>query len=127
MCEWLSCWLTVNKIPEYEDEEKKTNLDFEALKKAIPIHIRGRRRVALANKHLAERGLIQLTEGQPEPNLVVVSVTLAGYDLGRRYASVLDCTGIWFEEYRNHWLWLIAACIGGVLSLRPYSTSLAPC
>jgi hypothetical protein len=71
-----------------------------------------------ANKLLVERGLIAAHRPEnpvhrAEVHVVSVSLTTAGYDLGRRYSNWFDRTGLWFEHYRNHWIWLILACLGG--------------
>ena len=66
-----------------------------------------------ANKRLQERGLIEAREcgtGQYE-----VTITLTGWDLGCKYNSWWDRTGLWFREYKDHWIWLIVSFAGGVL------------
>jgi hypothetical protein len=66
-----------------------------------------------ANKRLQERGLIDLQErGTGHYD---VTITLAGWDLGRKYNSWWDGTGLWFREYKDHWIWLIVSFAGGVL------------
>ena len=75
-------------------------------------------RSEMANKVLSERGLITYTPPAvtpyPDPS-VRVSLTVEGYDLGRRYSHWFSRSGLWFNEYRNHWIWLLAAAIGGVV------------
>ena len=44
-----------------------------------------------------------------------ITLTIKGYDLGRKYSSWWDCSGLWFSEYRNHWMWVIVSFLGGVL------------
>ena len=34
------------------------------------------------------------------------------------YARFLTRSGEWFEEYRNHWLWLIVAFFGGAIGTK---------
>jgi hypothetical protein len=75
-------------------------------------------RVKRANKHLHERGLISLEHHEHELNMVLITLTLEGYDLGRKYTGFLTRSGLWFEEYRNHWLWLIIAFFGGVIGTK---------
>ncbi len=42
--------------------------------------------------------------------------TLKGYDLGRKYDSWWSRTGLWYSEYKGHWMWLIVAFLGGIIS-----------
>jgi hypothetical protein len=90
--------------PEGQDELRKTRRYLEAC-----------RRIPIANRLLAARGLITAVPHEHEPHVVIVTLTVEGYDLGRRYSNFLDRSGLWFEHWRNHWLWLIAACVGGAL------------
>jgi hypothetical protein len=50
--------------------------------------------------------------------VVLITLTVEGYDLGRKYARFLTRSGEWFEEYRNHWLWLIVAFFGGAIGAK---------
>jgi hypothetical protein len=81
----------------------------------IDAHFDSTNRVRNANTHLAARELIQTTNHQHEPGVIVVSLTIAGYDLGRRYASPWVRTGLWFAEYKDHWIWLILGFVGGII------------
>jgi len=82
-------------------------------------------RIITANKALEERGLINLPhennifthiykEAGTHPRLTV-SLTITGYDLGRKYKSWWSWSGLWFAEYKDHWFWLIVSFLGGVL------------
>lgn len=75
-------------------------------------------RVERANKHLHERGFIVLERHEREGDVVLITLTVDGYDLGRKYAGFLTRSGLWFEEYRNHWLWLIVAFFGGAMGIK---------
>ncbi|GAI27147.1 unnamed protein product, partial [marine sediment metagenome] len=44
-----------------------------------------------------------------------VSLTLKGYDLGRKYSSRWTKSGLWFAEYKHHWIWLIVSFLGGIM------------
>jgi len=104
------------RIPGYGHEppsQLKTDDSFDALKRDIPRYIQSTRRVELANKRLAERQLIHVKPHQHDKNVVVVSLTLNGFDFGRRYCSWFQRSGLRFSEYRNHWIWLIVALLGG--------------
>jgi hypothetical protein len=62
---------------------------------------------------LHERALIEYHErgtGQYE-----VRILLAGWDLGDKYMSWWSRGGLWFREYKDHWVWLIVSFLGGVL------------
>lgn len=70
-------------------------------------------RIRKANKHLAERRLLVTQEHKHDNNVILISLTVDGYDLGRKYASWFNRTGLLFDEYKHHWLWLIVALLGG--------------
>ena len=67
-----------------------------------------------SNNLLRERGLIKLQhdETMDDPT---IELTIKGYDLGRKYNSWIIKTGLWFEEYKNHWLILILGFVAGIL------------
>lgn len=44
-----------------------------------------------------------------------ITLTIKGYDLGRKYSSWWTRSGLWFAEYKNHWIWLIVSFLGGVI------------
>lgn len=44
-----------------------------------------------------------------------ISLTIKGYDLGRKYSSWWTRSGLWFAEYKNHWIWLIISFLGGII------------
>lgn len=46
-----------------------------------------------------------------------ITLTLTGYALGRKYNSWWLCSNLWYTEYiKNHWIWLVIAFLGGILS-----------
>lgn len=67
-----------------------------------------------ANNNLKERGLIN-EEREMADSILIITLTLKGYDLGRKYNSWFIRTGLWFEEYKNHWLILILGFVAGIL------------
>lgn len=72
-------------------------------------------RLDIAIRAMQKRGLIESkAEGQLRFTRCV-SLTIDGYDLGRQYGRWLISSGLWFAEYRNHWVWLIVGFLGGVL------------
>jgi len=73
-------------------------------------------RVELANRFLEARDLIKVKKHQSASNVISVSLTLAGFDLGRRYGEGFwEYSALWFEAYRNHWIWLIVGFLGGII------------
>jgi len=102
-------------VPSYEDDSETPEPDMEKLKAAIKRLITGRRQVEAANRRLLARGLIRLSRHESVADVVVVSLTLEGFDLGRRYATWFTSTQLLFREYKDHWLWLLLGVIGGML------------
>ncbi|MBM4040147.1 MAG: hypothetical protein FJ290_16705 [Planctomycetes bacterium] len=75
-------------------------------------------RVRKANRALKQRGLIDVTQAplSTEPDRVCIRLTLEGYDMGRRCSTFMARSGLWFEEYRNHWVWLVLSFLGGMIA-----------
>jgi len=70
-------------------------------------------RVWNADDILKKRGFLGvLTHDLSEKTL---SLTIQGYDLGRQYNSRWIKTGLWFAEYKHHWIWLIVSFLGGII------------
>jgi len=44
-----------------------------------------------------------------------ITLTIKGYDLGRKYSSWWAKSGLWFAEYKDHWFWLILSFLGGII------------
>lgn len=72
-----------------------------------------RNRVKIASKMLKQRDLLDFFNDQNEA--VTVQLSLEGYDLGRKYSSWWTRSGLWFAEYKNHWIWLIVSFLGGII------------
>jgi hypothetical protein len=102
--------------PEYGEpddvEPINENRDRSA---AISQIIIGRKRVAAANQLLAARKLITYTRHRHEQSVVILGLTLEGYDLGLRYSSWFMRTHLWFREYKDHWMMLLIGFVGGML------------
>ncbi len=89
--------------------------------------LKERNRIIIANRALEERGLITHApqvfvvgctyEGAETNPCLTISLTISGYDLGRKYNSWVTRTGLWFAEYRYHWIWLIVSYITGIMSM----------
>lgn len=89
--------------------------DREQMKKDVHTHFDVVNRVRRANELLAARGLIEVQSHQHEQDVVFVSLTISGYDLGRKYALRWTRTGLWFSEHKDHWVWLLVGFLGGIL------------
>ena len=74
-----------------------------------------RNRINIANTSLKARKLIELHNHQSESDVKAISLTIQGYDLGRKYSSWWTRSGLWFAEYKHHWFWLIVSFLGGII------------
>jgi hypothetical protein len=96
--------------------------------------LKDRNRVIIANEALEERGLITgsrafqvFVAGIPceksESNQpLAISLTINGYDLGRKYNSPWVCIKLWYEQYiKNHPIILLIVSlisyIAGIISM----------
>ena len=120
LCDLLKFRGHRKKIAEYGDPETPSDNsgDVESMKIEIASYASCDKRIRRGNELLAERGLITVTQHQHERNVVVIGLTLRGFDLGRRYSSFLESSGLCFQEYKNHWIWLIVAFFGGTLGVK---------
>jgi hypothetical protein len=64
------------------------------------------------NDMLARRELIRL---QQNNTIIKIGLNIQGYDLGRKYSNWWTNTGLWFQEYKEHWIWLIVSFLAGIL------------
>jgi DNA-binding HxlR family transcriptional regulator len=75
--------------------------------------------ITKANKMLEARGLIKLREHQSEVNVVGITLTLEGYNLGNKYDSPWQWSNLWFiENVRNHWISFIIGFLAGIFGPR---------
>jgi len=107
-------------VSEYGDGDSKPDEEFdlesgEKAARQLKTLINDMRRVSCANSRLSERGFITLKLHKHVDDVCIVGLTMRGFDLGRRYSNLWDLTGIWFEAYRTHWIWLIVGFLGGIL------------
>jgi hypothetical protein len=79
------CQAEVNEYPEYDPSDE---LGEPAGAGWVKQYIAETERIKTANTHLAARNLITLIPHQHELDVVVVGVTLAGYDLGREFVQL---------------------------------------
>lgn len=102
-------------------EEEITTGELEALKKEIKEYVRYKSKVNVANNTLKKRELIAIRYGPPDSDQIGVSLTIKGFDLGRKHNGWYYKTGgMWWAEYKGHWIWSILATIvsfilGGLL------------
>ncbi len=68
-----------------------------------------------ANAALQERKLIKFDKRANSD--YDVTLTVEAYDLGRKYSSWLLCSGLWFEEYKKHWIIAVACFFGGIIGV----------
>lgn len=101
---------------EDKSDNKKDDPDFGHMREKIKKEIFDQGRLEFANMSLEKRKLIGIKKHTSEKDVVGISLTLEGYDLGRKYSGWWDRTGQWFVEYRNHWIWLIVTFLGGILA-----------
>jgi len=47
-----------------------------------------------------------------------ITLTIKGYDLGRQYSCWFTRSGLWFAEYKHHWILLIMAFVGGIAATK---------
>ena len=89
--------------------------DEEATPKTVKSAIANKHRVWKANKLLNERKLIKLQENIRDAKTCTVSLTCEGFDLGSKYSSPWERSGLWFASHKDHWIWLLGSFIGGIL------------
>jgi hypothetical protein len=71
-------------------------------------------RVRHAEEMLEKRGLLDVLEREIWEK--TVSLSVQGYDLGRKYSPWWIRTGLWFAEYKHHWFWLIVSFLSGIIA-----------
>lgn len=104
---------SVNKMDDTSSEESE-DIDVPKLKRDIRKCLTTIAKIDSANASLSERGMIRLKTHESQDR-IGVGLTIAGYDLGRKYSLWFTRTGEWFKEYREHWVWLIVGFLGGIL------------
>lgn len=114
----LAFWQFRLNVPEYGSEGQPSDDDAGDPKRWVEKFFNETNRIKKANKHLHERGLITLEHHEHVHDVVLIGLTVDGYDLGRKYACILTNSGLWYEEFRKHWLWLIVAFFGGALGTK---------
>ena len=72
-----------------------------------------RNRAKIASRILEQRNMMAFYHDHDDA--VKVQLSLEGYDLGRKYSSWWTRSGLWFAEYKDHWIWLIVSFLGGLI------------
>jgi len=103
----------------YEKTTKQSNRDnkddIERCKKEVKKHIELSNRLRIANAALENRKLVKIRKHESLSDVKGISLTIEGYDLGRKYSEWFTRTGLLFAEYRNHWIILIVGFLGGIM------------
>ncbi len=117
----LSPWLVqkrakrIKTYGERVESPSKEDILSEQGPMIIKATIQSRKRLEITNTHLQDRQLVSITPHKSATGVAGVLLTLEGYDLARRYSHWFARTGLWFQEHRDHWIWLVVSFIGGVL------------
>ena len=105
------------RIKAYGDTKKFFNKEDESaapLEKEVKTCINLEKRLQISNAALERRKLIEV-QPHAHPGVSGITLTIDGYDLGRKYRSCLISSGLWFAEYKYHWFWLIVSFLGGIV------------
>lgn len=125
MSNWIPVIRTLNvknraqKVKSYfksgKSQSEHDKVDPKDLSGSMKRWIQDMNRVNIATTALESRKLIRLHPHQNESRVKAVSLTIDGYDLGRKYSSWFTRSGLLFAEYKNHWFWLILGFLGGII------------
>lgn len=117
----LTPWLVkhrARRIKAYGDTKKASNKEDESAvlsKKEVKTCIKLKRRLEIVNAGLKKRNLINIQEHESCQDVAGISLTIEGQDLGGKYNSWWIRSGLWFAEYKHHWIWLIVSFLGGII------------
>ena len=105
------------RVAEYgqSDTSSEPNISINQLKKDVKRFLKRINRIKAANALLVEREMINITEHQHVYDVILVELTLQGYDLGKKYASLWKSSSLIYQECRKHWLWLAISFLAGVI------------
>jgi hypothetical protein len=107
------------KVKEYGENSNESTQDEKTNNKKKIKQIRNYifllRRLEISSSSLLKRNLINIQTQEHDPNVVGISLTIEGQNLGRKYNSWWARTGQWFAEYKDHWFWLILGFLGGII------------
>jgi hypothetical protein len=106
----------VKSIGERE-QEVHAGTGYEDLKKKMIQILKDEKVITETNKMLEARGLITLRSNQPTSNVIGITLTLDGYDLGRKYNCWWSRSNLWYSEYlKHHWICVIVGFLCGIVS-----------
>jgi len=106
-------------IEAYGEGSKTSSEDDKTMEQAkteVRKQIRLERRLEISNAALEKRNLITMKTHNSCSDVAGISLTIEGYDLGIKYSSWWTRSGLWFAEYRHHWIWVIGSFIGGIIA-----------
>jgi len=104
------CHKSVEATRGEATEKTISQRELEHLKKQTKQYLIGRAKVDAANAVLDERNLTKLRPHESQDRFGV-SLTIDGYDLGRKYSQWHTLIGLWIGEY--NWVWLIVTLLLG--------------
>ena len=96
-----------------ESDNSVSMKNMTAFKREVKLLLAGTARVKQANTMLTARNMVTIRKHDHEQDVVLITLTVEGFDLGRRYGSWFNSTGLYFAHYKDHWFWLIVAAVGG--------------
>jgi len=102
------------KVYEYDDNDKPDIPQAPFSKEEHEKYLRNRVRLDLANHFLIERGLVEI-EKHKSASVILVALTLQGYDLGQRYLTKAGTFDLWYQQHKNGVLGFLLSLAGGVL------------
>jgi hypothetical protein len=88
------------------ESQRKT---IENLNENVQKYLDESNRIRSANEALKQRGLIALTP-QMDSQLITLSLTAQGDDLGRKYSSISGTAWAWSNEHK---VWIVLSAITG--------------
>ena len=109
-----------SRIRKYGEETKEGIPSEDAIERFgrnLEKYFHACRRVERANELLVKRELVCADPHKHLASIFVLSLTLEGFDLGRKYDNVWDWSNLWYQaRVRHHWVWLLVTfAAGGVV------------
>lgn len=86
-------------------------------KREMRYYLKQRKRVENASHFLAQRGLIAVEHHQTDSDVILITMTLEGYDLGKRLSTPWGWVGVHYQETKSGLFWWVvgSVLIGGIL------------
>ena len=107
--------LYCRNIKEVSDHKKRKSRrkTLENLNKNVQRYLDESNRARSANEALQQRGLVALTP-QKDSQLITLSLTVQGDDLGRNFSSKSGTFWVWCTEHK---VWIVLSAITGLAIL----------